>query len=572
MAGGSDLGTSGIPALADPLTLAMLVTDASGVVTAWNEWMERLFGLREDQAVGRSLAGLLAGVLPAEDPAWSEARQVVGLVAAGGTWDGEWEGVRANGSRVRVRASVMSQRSAEGALLGYVVVAAPAGQERLHEQLVHQALHDPLTGLANRVLLDDHLSGALERSGRRGTTVAVLLVDIDRFKLVNDALGHAIGDALLVETAARLHGAIRPGDTAARVGGDEFVLVCEDVGYVEQVVNIARRIVEAMAAPFTLDHLEVRVSASVGIAVASGPGHRPAEVLASADAALYRAKEHGRDRYELDADAAAAEPDRARLQLRLGADLHRVLDRDELTLYYQPVLTTSSRRPVAVEALLRWRHPTRGLLDPGQFLRGAEATGRMVAIGEWVIEQACRQVGRWQRDLGPGRPLGLALNLSAAELASPRLPQIIEASLAAGGLRPEQLCVDVVESVLGTSAEFVLPRLTALRDLGITLALDDCGVVGCGFLHLRRVVAEQIKLHASLIARAPDHRLDRALLGAVTDLAHELGLTVVAKGVETPEQLAAVTEAGCDLAQGHLLGSPGPAEATARALTPSPQG
>jgi diguanylate cyclase (GGDEF)-like protein/PAS domain S-box-containing protein len=433
--------------------------------------------------------------------------------------------------------------------LAKVAIERQAAEDRLS----HQALHDPLTGLPNRSLFLDRLASALTRAKRRQVQVAVLFLDVDRFKVVNDSLGHDRGDQLLVEVAGRLRRVLRPEDTAARFGGDEFTILCEDVSSEDDARTIATRIADELSAPFALDDREVFVTASIGIAMASA-GMRPEYVVRDADAAMYRAKELGKARHEVFDQAMRA---RAIERLQTENALYRALERDELRLLYQPEVDMVTNELVGVEALIRWEHPERGLVPPVEFVPLAEETGLIVPIGTWAIREACRQAARWQDAPGRDMPLTVWVNLSARQLGQADLPSVIADALAESGARPESLCLEITESVLMADVEAALAALTALHDLGIRLGIDDFGTGYSSLSYLQRFPVDFLKVDQSFVQGLGRTNEDRAIVAGVVNLGHALGLGVIAEGVETTTQLHELQLLGCDIAQGFLLGRPG---------------
>jgi diguanylate cyclase (GGDEF)-like protein/PAS domain S-box-containing protein len=428
-------------------------------------------------------------------------------------------------------------------------------------QLGHLALHDTLTGLPNRALALDRLEHALARVGDTESAVAVLFIDLDRFKLVNDGLGHETGDELLVAVARRLTTTVRRQDTVARLGGDEFVVLCEDLGDEDQAAELAERTAQAFVQPFLLSHAEVTVSASIGIAVTSRPTDRAPALLRDADAAMYRAKRRGGARHELFDDAMHTQ---AVSRLLTERALRRALDNDELRVVYQPQFDLGDGERVSVEGLLRWEHPTRGLIAPDDFIRVAEETGIIVPIGRWVLQQAC-ELARSSRTDGPaGGPLAVSTNLSVRELQRPELPAFVSRTLEDYAIDPTTLCLEVSEVSLFDDLDAVGEALRILKDLGVRLAIDDFGTGGSSLTYLRRFPFDELKVDRSFIAGLGRSAADDAIVAATIDMAHALGMVVAAEGVETEEQLARLQDLGCDRAQGYYLARP--EQMTARRL------
>jgi len=453
-----------------------------------------------------------------------------------------------------------SPNGGDWALIDLAVHLAKIAVERQESQdaLAHQALHDPVTTLPNRTLFLDRLSHALSRTGRATTTVAVLFLDLDRFKLINDSLGHDTGDKLLVAVADRIRGCLRAGDTAARLRGDEFTVLCEDVEGQDDAVGVADRLADAMTRPFDLDGDEVFLSASVGIALPTSSDDTAETLLRNADSAMYRAKERGRARHELFDDGMRAG---AVARLQVEKDLHRALERDELRVVYQPEVELATGQVVAVEALLRWEHPERGVVGPAEFIEVSEETGLIVPIGEWVIEEACRQGAEWQR-LYPDRPpLSVWVNLSARQLASPDLVPTVERALSRAGVGPGSLCLEITESVVMSDAPSSITLLRALKDLGVSLGIDDFGTGYSSLGYLKRFPVDVLKVDRGFVDGLGVDSEDSAIVAAVVSMAHALGMTAVAEGVETAGQVAELRALGCDLAQGYYFARPQPPSA-----------
>ena len=434
------------------------------------------------------------------------------------------------------------------------VLAAAVERTREEELNRHAALHDPLTGLPNRVLALDRLNYGIGRRRRDGTDLAVLVVDLDRFKLINDSLGHEAGDELLLELAPRLGDAVRAEDTVARLGGDEFAVICPGLNGVRDVITIAEKLAAAVARPFVLSSGERFVTASIGIAVGMRAGDTPETMLRDADVAMYRAKSEGPGRYELFDDAMRAQ---AMERLRIETELRLALDRGELEVHYQPIVEIDSGLVDAVEALVRWRHPTRGLLGPAEFISVAEETGLIVDIGEMVIERACAQVAEWQRRLG--RAVGLSLNISPRQLTNPVLGTLIAATAADHGLLPGSLSLELTESVLISESQTPQDSISELRRHGLRLLLDDFGTGYSSLSYLKRFELDGIKIDHAFVDGLGTDDGDTAIVEAIAGMAQSLGLELVAEGVETELQLRRLRELGCRRAQGYLFAPPRPA-------------
>jgi diguanylate cyclase (GGDEF)-like protein len=428
-------------------------------------------------------------------------------------------------------------------------------------ELAHQAVHDPLTALPNRLLFLDRLQVALSRLEREPGSVAVLFLDLDRFKVVNDSLGHHAGDQVIVEAARRLSGVLRPSDTLSRFGGDEFTILCESL-IESEAAGVAERIAEALTGSFEVNGQEVFLSASIGITVTRDPAARPDALLRDADAAMYQAKERGKSRYALFEGGMRL---RATERLRIEGELRRAVERDELIVHYQPEVRLETGAIVGVEALVRWEHPQRGRILPGDFIGVAEESGLIVPIGEWVVAEACRQSRLWATDQAG---LQVAVNISSRQLADRHLCDAVGRALEESGLAPESLCLEVTESALMDDAEAGLRTLRRLKQMGVRLAIDDFGVGFSSLSQIRRLPPVDIlKIDRSFISGLGREREDAAIVAAVIGMAHSLELTAVGEGVETAEQAAELIRLGCDLGQGHYFSRPQPADALPRLLT-----
>jgi diguanylate cyclase (GGDEF)-like protein len=433
--------------------------------------------------------------------------------------------------------------------------------EAIAEQFTRDALHDPLTKLPNRSLFLDRLGLALSRGGRLRSRVAVFFLDLDGFKAVNDSLGHAAGDELLIQVAERVRGCLRPADTVARLGGDEFGVLLEDVSDAGRTHQVADRILDTLRAPMTVQGKELVTRASIGVVLgASGEG--AGELLRKADLAMYVAKAGGKDSHVTFEPAMHAA---ALARLELEADLRHALDEGKLDVHYQPVCELPTGRLARMEALARWRHPRRGFVPPAEFVPLAEDKGLIVALGRWVLRRACHQTREWQ-ELHPGEPLlGVAVNLSAGQLR-PGLVETVAAALGESGLAAPCLTLEITESLLMDESAESLGYLTELKALGVRLAVDDFGTGYSSLGRLRSLPIDELKIDRSFVADIAPGTSGGPLVTAVTALARALGLEVLAEGVETFEQLRFLLGRGCDAVQGYLVGRPVPASTVRRLL------
>ena len=435
-------------------------------------------------------------------------------------------------------------------------VSGAVHNTRLFEAVRAKALRDPLTGLANRTVFVDRLEQAQMRARRSGKAVAVLFLDLDRFKVINDSLGHDAGDQLLRAVADRLAIAVWPGDTAARFGGDEFVVLCEEVAGPHEALQVAERLAEGLHAPFFLSGEKVFVTASVGVAMSAEEVADAADLLRDADAAMYEAKSRGPARCEL-FDKKMRQ--RAVARLELESDLRQAMEQGQLRLHYQPNVRLSDNRIIGVEALLRWDHPERGAIPPAEFIPLAEETGLIVPIGRWVIETACRQLGEWSRFRSADAGLYVSINLSPYQLRHEGLINEVASALVCAGVRAESVCFEVTESAMMDDVEGAYEMLERLHQLGVRIALDDFGTGYSSLSYLHTLPVDIVKLDRSFVARLSPNARDRAIVAGMVNLAHALDLTVVAEGVETEEQLIGLRELDCDVVQGHHYCAPQPA-------------
>ncbi len=421
----------------------------------------------------------------------------------------------------------------------------------LEAELRHQAFHDSLTNLANRALFTDRVDHALRAQARETSTIALLVLDLDGFKTVNDSLGHTAGDALLVEVATRLVSILRPGDTAARLGGDEFAILLEHVADLDDAVSVAQRAIGAVAEPVGLSGKEVFIQASVGIALGAD-GRSADELLRDADAAMYQAKSDGKGRHRLfDTSMHSA----AMARLELEGDLRRAIDAREFILHYQPLASLGTGEVVSLEALIRWQHPERGLLPPSEFIPLAEENGLIVDIGRWVLREACTRAGAWQRAY-PSLRLTIAVNLSARQLADPLLVHDVSTALAETGLDPSSLILEITESVLIEDADAAVARLRQLKSTGVRLAIDDFGTGYSSLSSLQSLPVDILKIDKAFIDGVTSGAEADGLVQAILRLARTFHLVTVAEGVERPDQLERLRQLGCQQIQGFWYSRP----------------
>nr|WP_290220982.1 EAL domain-containing protein [Trichocoleus desertorum] len=429
-------------------------------------------------------------------------------------------------------------------------------RKQVEEQLLHDAFHDVLTGLPNRALFIDRLGLAIERSKRPGHNLfAVLFLDLDRFKVINDSLGHMIGDQLLIAIARRLEACLRGGDTVARLGGDEFTILLEDIVDIHDATRIANRIHQALLSPFNLQGQEVFTSVSIGIALSETGYDWPEDLLRDADTAMYRAKSLGRACHEVFDRTMHL---RAVELLHLETDLRRAIERQELQLYYQPIVSLTTSRIHGFEALIRWQHPERGLISPAEFIPLAEETGLIVPIGLWVLREACQQTQKWQKQFSDNFPLTISVNLSGKQFSQPDLIEQIERVLQQTALEARSLKLEITESVMMENAESATKMLLKLKALGVQLHIDDFGTGYSSLSYLHRFPIDQLKIDCSFVKRLGADDESAEIVRAIVTLAHNLGMHVTAEGVETAEQLMHLRALECEYGQGYFFFQPLP--------------
>jgi len=456
-----------------------------------------------------------------------------------------------------VRESLEASRDA----LERAVAERTTELEEAKARAQHLADHDALTGLPNRRLLEDRLTQALALSHRNRKHSAVMFVDLDRFKPINDSLGHAVGDRLLRELSQRLVGQLRIGDTICRIGGDEFVVVLPEVKRSSDVAQVAQKVIESLSLPTVIDERELAVTCSIGIAVFPDDGRDAETLIRNADAAMYHAKELGRANYQFFTEQMNLAASR---RLALESDLRRALGRDELRLYYQRIVEAGSGRTTGHEALVRWQHPERGLVPPGEFIQLAEESGLILKIGEWVLREACT----WATFIGApshdGGGLQVAVNLSPRQFNDPKLVQMVARVLRSTGLPPRLLELEITETLAMQHTDATLDTLKRLKKLGVSLAIDDFGTGYSSLAYLKRFPVDKVKIDRSFVAEVPHDREQAAIVSAIVALAHALDIEVIGEGVESAAQQEFLRACGCDYVQGYLIGKPVDADEAAR--------
>ena len=524
-----------------------LIADATGRITYESAAVERVRGYRPEERIGRNV---LDDVHP-DDREW--AAQMVRDVARlpGSQVAAEVRVRHADGSWLVIEAvakNLLDDPAVGGVVVNYRDIT---GRKSLEDELKRQAFHDSLTGLANRALFADRLQHAISRAERMPHALAVLFVDLDDFKTVNDSLGHSEGDLLLIAVADRLRAGVRAGDTIARMGGDEFAILIEDPTDGETPVDVGRRLLAQLEPPFVHGGKELFIRASIGIATARSRDHTADEVLRNADVAMYTAKSNGKNRTEVFEPGMHSA---ALNRLALKGDLERALERGEFRLMYQPIVRLGAGRLSGVEALLRWQHRERGTVGPAEFIPVAEETGLIVPLGRWVLERACTQAAAWNA-IAP-HPITMSVNVSGRQLQQPAFAAEVAEVLTSTGLAPELLTLELTESVLMQDAEAAIAMLADLKSLGVRLAIDDFGTGYSSLNYLRRFPIDELKIDRSFVASLDDGPAQSAVVLSILRLGETLHLETVAEGIEEPSQLAALRDLGADFGQGYLFARP----------------
>jgi diguanylate cyclase (GGDEF)-like protein/PAS domain S-box-containing protein len=520
---------------------AILITDSACRVVAVNQAFTDITGFAPADVIGAEPPGLRAGVHDAHF-----YQQIWDHVAAHDHWEGEVLSVRRNGQEFPVWVALTAIREAGSRIANYMAILSDITDRKLVEEHTrHLAEHDFLTDLPNRVLFLDRLNQALAAARRQQTRVALMFLDLDRFKGINDRYGHQAGDAVLKEVAARVTRCVRGVDTVSRQGGDEFVVILADIRGADQAAHVAGSVMHAVAQPLVVGEHEVALSVSIGISIYPGDGDDADTLLNHADVAMYHAKQQGRNSFQFFSPAMNAHVVE---RVQMENQLRRALENQEFELEYQPEIDIASGRTVGVEALIRWRHPQRGLLQPHQFIPIAESTGLIVPIGEWVLRQACQQARAWRDQ---GFPVVVAVNLSQVQFIHHHLLRYVDDALDASGLEPRFLDLEITEGMIMNGDDGTIATVSALHRRGVQLTVDDFGT-GCSSLStLRRYQLSKLKIDRSFIddiSKDPD---DAALIPAIIAVARSLKLRVIAEGVETREQLRFLQQHGCDEYQGY---------------------
>ncbi len=531
---------------------AILLANQEGKITLWNKAAEMTFGYTEEEILGFPITSLMGSKYAQKAIIAGLQFTLENFLAPFAGKVVEAAGRRKDGSEFPLEMSGSVWKTSEGVF--YTAILRDITERRAVEnRLVHEASHDSLTGLPNRATFTTHLQSAIKTSKIDfNHKFAVLFLDLDRFKVINDGLGHVIGDKLLVAIAERLLSAVRPGDVVSRFGGDEFTILLNKVNNGEMVTEVAERLQAKLIAPFLIDNFEVFTSASIGIIMSEASHDNPESFLRDADTAMYRAKETGKARYEIFNSAMHV---RNINLLQMENDLRKAIERREFTVYYQPIINLETGVTNEFESLVRWNHPELGFIAPGEFIPIAEETGLIVPLGEWVLEESCRQISEWQRTF-PDKQLSVSVNLSAKQLMHPNLVKQVKEIMKSGSIQPDYLKLEVTESMVMDNAEAALGVLSELCALGVRLSTDDFGTGYSSLSYLHNFPFERLKIDRSFIGKMDSDAKSEEIIRTILTLAENLNLEVVAEGVETETQLLRLRELGCNLAQGFLFSKP----------------
>ena len=535
----------------------IMVTDAHLVIESINPAFTKITGYEAHEVQGKT-----PGILSSGRHDSDYYRKMRLELAENGCWQGEIWNRRKKGEIYPEWLSISTVKNKEGRITNYVAIFSDITERKASEDHVrHLAHHDALTNLPNRMLLMERLSHALVHAHRHGQRVAVIFLDLDRFKNINDTLGHTVGDQLLKNVAERLYECVREDDTVARLGGDEFVIILEELSSIQDAAGVAQKLIHALEQPVMLERQEVFATTSIGISVYPDDGDSADTLIKHADTAMYRAKERGRNNCQF---YTADMNERALERLTMENSLRHALELNEFMLYYQPQVDLRTRSITGMEALLRWQHPDFGLVAPARFIPLAEETGLIVPIGEWVLRTACFQNKAWQ-DAGMPR-LHVAVNLSARQFKQPNLVDMVSQALADSGLEPRYLELEITESIAMEHADETIARLNELKAMGVTISMDDFGTGHSSLSYLKRFPIDTLKIDRSFVQDVLLDSQDAAIAAAITTMARSLKMKVVTEGVETQEQIGFLREHDRDEVQGYYFSHPLPADAFADLL------
>jgi diguanylate cyclase (GGDEF)-like protein/PAS domain S-box-containing protein len=531
---------------------AIVSTDNNGQILSWNDSARQIFGYSSEEILGQSISVLFPEVYSQQLIDSKSTHLLDSSLMRIGRRATELSGLRKDKTEFPLEISLSSWETSDGTFYGSVIRDVTE-RKSLEEQLTQQALHDPLTNLANRILFRDRVEHALEKVSRNHTLVSVLFLDLDNFKTINDSLGHAAGDDLLLSVAQRLQACLRPNDTAARLGGDEFAVLLEDTNRIEGGVIVAERIRDILRTPFRINGNDVFIRTSVGIASAIKGDEDPAELLRNADVAMYMAKSRGKDCYAL------FEPEMHEAVLKrvqLEDDLRKAIEEHEFEIYYQPIVDLNSNKLIGMEALSRWNHPERGLIAPADFIPVAEETNLILPLGRWVLEEACRQAREWQLQCGNNEDLAITVNISGRQFQDDSLFLAVDDALSRSGLSARSLILEITEGTMLTNTDATLRKLNELKEMGVRLAIDDFGTGYSSLSYLQRFPIDILKIDKTFIDKIELGKEGSAVTRAILTMSSTLHLTTIAEGIETPEQISSLQTMGCEMGQGYHFAKP----------------
>ncbi len=536
-------------------TAAIMVTDPAGYIVQVNDSFSRLTGYSPADVLDQQ-----PRLLTADRQEANQLKHVLASLQHSGSWEGEILQKRKTGELYPSWVGITAVRDEEGDLVSFVCFFSDISERKASERRIHRlAYYDALTHLPNRTLFQDRLHTALQQAERNGQWVVLMFLDLDRFKPINDSLGHAAGDRMLQEVATRLSACVSQDDTVARMGGDEFTLLLPSQGdreiALKRAIQVAELILGRLARPFTLEGREFFVTASIGVALSPQDGAELSLLMKNADTAMYHAKEMGKNNfqfYQAEMNARALE------RLELESDLRRALELGEFVLHYQPQFTGDGRRLTGAEALLRWQHPRRGLVPPSEFIPVLEEIGLVAQVGDWLLAEACKQLRSWHK--AKVRVPKVSVNLSARQFADGQLGERIAAILYETGIPPACLELELTESILMSDVAEAMQILSGLKRLGLAIAVDDFGTGYSSLNYLKQFPIDVLKIDRSFVDGLPHGEQDAQIARAIIAMAHSLNLMVIAEGVESQAQLDFLREHGCDEVQGYLFGRPMPAE------------
>jgi len=541
---------------------AIFLVDHEGNITLWNKAAANIFGYTEEEIVNFPATSLMGAKYAKKAIEHGLRRTLEEIIAPMSGLTINATGRRKDGSEFPLELSGSIWKTNEG--IFYTAIIRDVTERRAaEERLFHEATHDALTGLPNRTQFRTILQEAIDQAKLKKTQFAVLFLDLDRFKVINDGLGHVVGDKLLVSIGERLRACVRPGDVVSRFGGDEFTILLKNIPNPAIVTEVAERLQRGLTSPFKIDGYEVFSSASIGIILSDQNHTNPESFLRDADTAMYRAKESGKARYEIFDNAMHV---RNMNLLQVENDLRRAIDREEFVIFYQPIINLQTKEIIEFEALLRWNHPERGMIPPNDFIPVAEETGLIVPIGEWVLREACRQVCQWQQTFPLFTNLGISVNLSIKQLMNPKLTEQVKNILSETQLDPLRLKLEVTETMVMENADLALNILSELCALGVLISTDDFGTGYSSLSYLHHFPFERLKIDRSFIGRMDTEEKSEEIVRTILTLAENLQLEVVAEGIENGRQFEQLRKLGCHFGQGYLFSKPVPAQAAERIL------